>query len=66
MPRSTRCETSVTSHSSADDFADTARAAALRFEREMWLAIERRDGREVWWASYRSKAEALEAAGLRE
>jgi ketosteroid isomerase-like protein len=35
-------------------------------ERQMWLAIEWRDGREVWWASFESEAEALEAAGLRE
>jgi ketosteroid isomerase-like protein len=35
-------------------------------EREMWLAIEWRDGREVWWASFESEAEALEAAELRE
>jgi ketosteroid isomerase-like protein len=35
-------------------------------EREMWLAIEWRDGREVWWASFESRAEALEAAGLSE
>jgi ketosteroid isomerase-like protein len=35
-------------------------------ERQMWLAIEWRDGLEVWWASFESKAEALEAAGLSE
>jgi ketosteroid isomerase-like protein len=35
-------------------------------ERQMWLAIEWRNGREVWWASFESEAQALEAAGLRE
>jgi ketosteroid isomerase-like protein len=34
-------------------------------ERQMWLAIEWRQGVEVWWASYESEAEALEAARLR-
>jgi ketosteroid isomerase-like protein len=34
-------------------------------EREMWLAIEWRDGREVWWASDGSAADALDAAGLK-
>jgi hypothetical protein len=32
----------------------------------MWLAIQWRDGREVWWASFESEAKPLEAAGLRE
>jgi hypothetical protein len=31
----------------------------------MWLAIEWLDGVEVWWASYESEAEALQAARLR-
>jgi ketosteroid isomerase-like protein len=34
-------------------------------ERRMWLAIEWRDGREVWWAGFESEADALKAAGLR-
>jgi hypothetical protein len=38
--------------------------SGARIEREMWLAIEWRDGREVSWAGYGSKAEALEAAGF--
>jgi ketosteroid isomerase-like protein len=29
-----------------------------------WLAIEVRDGRAVWWAFFRTEAEALRAAGL--
>jgi hypothetical protein len=36
------------------------------FERAMWLAIEWRDKKEVWWSSFGSETEALEAAGLRE
>jgi hypothetical protein len=40
--------------------------SGIPIEREMWLAIEWRDGREVWWASFESEAQALEAAGLRE
>jgi hypothetical protein len=35
-------------------------------ERAMWLAVECRDRREVWWCSYGSKAEALKAVGLEE
>jgi len=35
-------------------------------ERTMWLAIEWRDKKEVWWCSFGSEAEALEAARLRE
>src|SRR4051812_36877241 len=38
--------------------------SGARIEREMWLAVEWRDGRQVSWASYGSKAEALEAAGF--
>jgi hypothetical protein len=33
-------------------------------ERTMWLAIEWRDKKEVWWCAFGSQAEALEAAGL--
>jgi ketosteroid isomerase-like protein len=36
------------------------------FERPMWLAVKWRDGKEVWWCSFGSEVEALEAAGLRE
>jgi hypothetical protein len=35
-------------------------------ERAMWLAVEWSDDKEVWWCSFGSEAEALEAAGLRE
>jgi hypothetical protein len=35
-------------------------------ERPMWLANEWRDGKTVWWCSFGSEAEALEAAGLSE
>jgi hypothetical protein len=35
-------------------------------ERPMWLALEWRDKKAVWWCSFESEAEALEAAHLRE
>jgi len=35
-------------------------------ERTMWLAVEWRDKKEVWWRSFGSEAEALEAAGRAE
>jgi ketosteroid isomerase-like protein len=35
-------------------------------ERTMWLAAEWRDGKIVWWCSFGSEAEALEAASLKE
>jgi hypothetical protein len=34
-------------------------------ERTMWLAIEWRNQKEVWWRAFQSEAEALEAVGLR-
>jgi ketosteroid isomerase-like protein len=35
-------------------------------ERMMWLAVQFRDEKEVWWCSFGSEAEALDAAQLRE
>jgi hypothetical protein len=35
-------------------------------ERAMWVAAEWRDGKAVWWCSFESEAEALEAVGLSE
>ena len=35
-------------------------------ERTMWLALEWRDKKEVWWCAFGSEAEALEAVGLSE
>jgi hypothetical protein len=35
-------------------------------ERPMWLANEWRDKKTVWWCSFESEAEALEAVGLSE
>ena len=40
--------------------------SGVSIERPMWLAIEWRDKKEVWWCSFESEAGALEAAGLRE
>jgi ketosteroid isomerase-like protein len=36
------------------------------FDRTMWMAIEVRGGKTMWWAVFDTKAEALEAAGLSE
>jgi hypothetical protein len=41
-------------------------SSGASFERPMWLAMEWREGKEVWWRAYGSKAEALEAAGRRQ
>jgi hypothetical protein len=35
-------------------------------ERTMWLVTEWRGGKEVWWGTFGSEDEALEAAGLSE
>jgi ketosteroid isomerase-like protein len=35
-------------------------------EQRLWLVGEARNGRVVWWHTFRSEAEALEAVGLRE
>ena len=35
-------------------------------DRPLWLAVEWRDGRVVWWYSFGTEAEALEAVGLSE
>ena len=41
-------------------------ASGAPIERAMWLALRWRDGKEVWWHSFASEAEALEAVGLSE
>jgi ketosteroid isomerase-like protein len=41
-------------------------SSGASFEREMCLAVEWRDKREVWWHAYATEAEALEAAELRQ
>jgi ketosteroid isomerase-like protein len=35
-------------------------------EQTLWQVIEWRDNKVIWWGSFLSEAEALEAAGLRE
>ena len=40
-------------------------ASGAQFERTMWMAIEWRDGKQVWWCDMGTEAEALEAAELR-
>ena len=41
-------------------------SAGSMVEQLNWVLAETREGRVVWWRSFRSKAEVLEAAGLRE
>jgi hypothetical protein len=36
----------------------------VRVEQPMWQAVSARDGKASWWALFRTKAEALEAAGI--
>ena len=36
------------------------------FDDTLWQASEWRDGKVVWWQTFASEAEALEAAGLEE
>jgi ketosteroid isomerase-like protein len=36
------------------------------FEQAFWLVVKGQNKKAVWWRSFRSEAEALEAAGLRE
>jgi hypothetical protein len=47
----------------AHDHADSAEDA---IEQVNWILGEMRDGRILWWRTFRSEAEALEASGLRE
>jgi ketosteroid isomerase-like protein len=35
-------------------------------ERAMWIAVEWRNKKTVWWSAFGSKAEALESVGLKE
>jgi ketosteroid isomerase-like protein len=35
-------------------------------EERLWFVGEWREGKAIWWQSFRTEAEALEAAGLRE
>jgi ketosteroid isomerase-like protein len=36
------------------------------FERPIWQVVEWRDGKAVWWGTFLSEAEAIEAAELRD
>jgi hypothetical protein len=44
----------------------TGTLGGVPVEQTMWQASLLRDGKVIWWASFRSEREALEAAGLRE
>jgi hypothetical protein len=46
--------------------AGSGAGSGASIERNMWLAVKWRDQKEIWWASFESEAEALEAAGLSE
>jgi hypothetical protein len=35
-------------------------------EQTQWIITEWRDGKVIWWQSFRTEAEALKAAGLSE
>jgi hypothetical protein len=35
-------------------------------EERLWFVGEWREGKAIWWQSFRTETEALEAAGLRE
>ena len=40
--------------------------AGVEVPQTMWMSWRVRDGLIIWWATYRTEAEALEAAGLSE
>jgi ketosteroid isomerase-like protein len=40
--------------------------AGVEVPQRMWMAWRVREGKIVWWTTYRTEAEALEAAGLSE
>jgi ketosteroid isomerase-like protein len=40
--------------------------AGVEVPQTMWMSWRVRDGQLVWWATFRSEAEALDAAGLSE
>ncbi len=42
------------------------RIAGVEVPQTMWMAWRVRDGLLVWWTTFRTEAEALEAVGLRE
>ncbi len=42
----------------------TATISGVVVTQRMWQAVRLRDGRAIWWATFRSEAEAREAIGL--
>jgi ketosteroid isomerase-like protein len=42
------------------------RIAGVEVPQTMWMSWRVRDGLLIWWATFRTEAEALEAAGLKE
>jgi ketosteroid isomerase-like protein len=46
--------------------AHTMDSAAPMIDQVNWILAEIRDGRVIWWGTFHTEAEALEAAALRE
>ncbi|MFN2616921.1 MAG: nuclear transport factor 2 family protein [Thermoleophilaceae bacterium] len=44
----------------------TGAGSGAAFERTLWMAVEWRDGKQLWWHAFESEAEALEAAQRRD
>ena len=44
----------------------TGRIGDVTVPQRMWQAVRARNGKAVWWSTYRTEAEALAAAGLSE
>lgn len=44
----------------------TGAASGASFERTLWMAVEWRGGKEVWWHAFQSEDETLAAVALRK
>ena len=44
----------------------SGRVEGVEVPQSMWIALRVRDGQLVWWKTWRTETEALEAAGLSE
>lgn len=52
--------------SALNRFRARRRGSGVEVEQRFFHALRMRDGQAVWWSFFDSKAEALEAVGLRE
>ena len=41
-------------------------SVAPMIDQEVWILAEIRNGRVIWWGTFRTEADALAAVGLRE